>query len=178
MKKAVIRVFVGLFIVGLLSVFYVPTRKLYHFPQVGLYVSVSVPGDGYGYVLLSREGYVTELSDSVDYIVGRCLELANINLILKPGLNDTVFLDKSNAYIVSINPQKMIFTDIDNQEAAYFQEKAINGGGSAYFPKTDFFEITVSDYLNRVYYWDGKEDNSYIIKATPDKVNRSFIWPF
>lgn len=143
-----------------------PNYRKYSFPQVELYVTITYD-DSYGYAILSRDSCVTTLSSDADYVRIRPFESSYIGLLINPESPDTVyvfkgweepFISQKSFSIININPK----------DTSYFQEKIVSGGVRALFSRPEFFEISISDGMGSVGYFETGENKSYII-AEPCK---------
>lgn len=140
-----------------------PIIRKYYFPQVGLYVTITFE-DEYGYVILSRDSYVTSITDSTDYIQMRPYESTCISLLLKPECTDTIYVNDSREETY-IHQKDFTFIDVDT-DSTFYRRRVVNHGQDADWARPEFFDITILDYMDLVVYKDfseENEDNDYTI---------------
>ena len=138
--------------------------KKYFFPQVGLYVTTTFH-NGDGFVMLSRDGYVTSLSEEVDYIMADITEVTGFSLILKPD-TDTLFFENSLNDVKRINQKEFVFVPVEYRDSTFYYEKSFpNLVTPAIWVKPDYFTIIIS-YMLRLDYKEMGEDKE-ILHAMP-----------
>ena len=138
-----------------------PAFRKYSFPQVGLYMTVMFD-DEYGYAIFSRDSCTTALSRDVDYLRLRPFESTYIGLLIKPETPDTFYVVQGFEEPF-INQKFFSFVQVNPKDTLYFQELIAPGGGKVFISRPDFFEISISNKMYSVGYFETGENKRYII---------------
>ena len=161
MKSNVLEFIVSACVIILLQSCVSPVVRKYHFPQIGLYMTITFDSD-YGYALLSRDSSITTLSEEVDYIRLQPFESTSIGLFSNPEQPDTIFVD-NDMENVFINSKKITFIPIQSPDPQFFDKEIVSGGVTTFLPRADFYDIGICDYMDVVYFREAGVGKNYII---------------